>query len=125
MLFGPPPPGRRLTLAMRRHLSLGGVRASTYVQITTGTVSMPTSTTMAIRLSSETKNKLERPAAGIRRSKSFLAAEAVSAYVEREFEIIDGMRRGMADVKTGRVVPHDEAMAEVQAALDAAKRGKA
>ena len=59
-----------------------------------------------------------------RRSKSFLAAEAVSAYVERELEIIEGIRRGMADVEAGRVVPHDEAMAEVQAVIDAAKRGK-
>jgi predicted transcriptional regulator len=86
---------------------------------------MPTSTTMTIRLSSETKHKLERLAVDTRRSKSFLAAEAVSAYVERELEIIDGIRRGMTDVEAGRVVPHDEAMAEVQAVIDAAQRGKA
>jgi predicted transcriptional regulator len=85
---------------------------------------MASSTTMTIRLSSETKQKLERLAVDTRRSKSFLAAEAVSAYVERELEIIDGIRRGMADVEAGRVVPHDEAMAEVQAVIDAAKRGK-
>jgi len=85
---------------------------------------MATSATMTIRLSSETKRKLERLAVDTRRSKSFLAAEAVSAYVERELEIIDGIRRGMADVEAGRVVPHDEAMAEVQAVIDAAKRGK-
>jgi predicted transcriptional regulator len=85
---------------------------------------MASSTTMTIRLSSETKQKLERLAVDTRRSKSFLAAEAVSAYVERELEIIDGIRKGMADVEAGRVVPHDEAMAEVQTAIDAAKRGK-
>ena len=85
---------------------------------------MASSTTMTIRLSSETKQKLDRLAVDTRRSKSFLAAEAVSAYVERELEIIEGIRRGMADVEAGRVVPHDEAMAEVQAVIDAAKRGK-
>jgi predicted transcriptional regulator len=85
---------------------------------------MASSTTMTIRLSSETKQKLDRLAVDTRRSKSFLAAEAVSAYVERELEVIDGIRRGMADVEAGRVVPHDEAMAEVQAVIDAAKRGK-
>jgi len=85
---------------------------------------MASSTTMTIRLSSETKQKLDRLAVDTRRSKSFLAAEAVSAYVERELEIIEGIRRGMADVEAGRVVPHDEAMAEVQAAIDTAKRGK-
>ena len=51
---------------------------------------MPTTATMTIRVSSETKRKLERLAADTRRCKSFLAAEAVSAYVERELEIIDG-----------------------------------
>lgn len=86
---------------------------------------MPTTATMTIRVSSETKRKLERLAADTRRSKSFLAAEAVSAYVERELEIIDGIRRGLADVEAGRVVSHDEAVAEIQAVIDAAKPGKA
>jgi predicted transcriptional regulator len=86
---------------------------------------MASSTTMTIRLSSETKQKLDRLAVDTRRSKSFLAAEAVSAYVERELEIIEGIRRGMADVEGGRVVPHDDAMAEVQAAIEAAKSRKA
>lgn len=87
------------------------------------------SATMTIRVSAETKRKLERLAADTRRSKSFLAAEAVSAYVERELAIIEGVQRGLADVAAGRVVPHEDAMAELQAelqaVLDAAKRGKA
>ena len=86
---------------------------------------MPTTATMTIRLSSETKRKLERLAVDTRRSKSFLAAEAVSTYVERELEIIDGIRQGMADAEAGRVVADDEAMAEVQAVIDAAKNRKA
>ncbi|EYR82489.1 MULTISPECIES: CopG family ribbon-helix-helix protein [Pseudomonadota] len=86
---------------------------------------MTASTTMTIRVSPETKTKLERIAADTRRSKSFLAAEAVSAYVERELEIIDGIKRGMADAAAGRVVPHDEAMAEIYAAIDAAESKRA
>jgi len=86
---------------------------------------MTATATMTIRVSAETKRKLERLAADTRRSKSFLAAEAVSAYVERELAIIDGVRRGMADVEAGRVVPHDAAMAEVQAVIEAATRGEA
>jgi predicted transcriptional regulator len=82
---------------------------------------MATTATMTIRLSSETKRKLERLAVDTRRSKSFLAAEAVSTYVERELEIIDGIRKGMADVEAGRVVADDEAMAEIRAVIDAAK----
>ncbi len=86
---------------------------------------MATTATMTIRPSSETKRKLERLAVDTRRSKSFLAAEAVSTYVERELEIIDGIRKGMADAEAGRVVADDEAMAEIQAVIDAAKNRKA
>lgn len=86
---------------------------------------MPSSATMTIRVSTDTKRKLERLAADTRRSKSFLAAEAVSAYVERELAIIDGVQRGLADVEAGRIVPHDEALAEIQAVIDAAKSSKA
>ena len=82
---------------------------------------MTATTTMTIRISSETKLKLERIAADTRRSKSFLAAEAVSAYVDRELDIIEGIKLGMADAAAGRVVPHDEAMAEIDAMIEAAE----
>lgn len=85
---------------------------------------MTATTTMTIRVSPETKSKLERIAADTRRSKSFLAAEAVSAYVERELEIIDGIKRGLADMEAGRLVPHDEAMAELYAVIEAAEAVK-
>jgi predicted transcriptional regulator len=85
---------------------------------------MTASTTMTIRVSAETKEKLGKLAHDTRRSKSFLAAEAVSAYVERELEIIEGIQRGLADVEAGRVVPHDEAMAEIYAVIEAAKHRK-
>jgi len=86
---------------------------------------MTASTTMTIRVSPETKSKLERIAADTRRSKSFLAAEAISAYVERELEIIDGIKRGMADAEAGRVIPHEQAVAEMRAVIEDAKRRKA
>ena len=86
---------------------------------------MTASTTMTIRVSPETKSKLERIAADTRRSKSFLAAEAVSAYVERELEIIDGIKRGMADVAAGRVIPHAQAVAEMREVIEEARRRKA
>ncbi|MER8977333.1 MULTISPECIES: CopG family ribbon-helix-helix protein [unclassified Mesorhizobium] len=82
---------------------------------------MTASTTMTIRVSSETKLKLERIATDTRRSKSFLAAEAVSAYVDRELDIIEGIKRGMEDAAAGRVVPHDDAMAEIDAVIESAE----
>lgn len=82
---------------------------------------MAASTTMTIRIAPEVKDKLRRIAEGTRRSKSFLAAEAVAAYVDRELEIIDGVRRGLEDVEAGRTVPHDAAMAEIDAVIEAAE----
>ena len=86
---------------------------------------MAASTTMTIRIRSDVKEKLDRIAADTQRSKSFLAGEAVAAYVERELEIIDGIKRGMADAAAGRIVPHDEAMAEIHAVIDAAEAKRA
>ena len=86
---------------------------------------MSESTTMTIRVSPELKAQLGQLATATQRSKSFLAAEAVSAYVKRETEIIEGIKRGMADIEAGRVIPHDEAMAELYAVIDAAEARKA
>lgn len=86
---------------------------------------MSESTTMTIRVSPELKAQLGQLATATQRSKSFLAAEAVSAYVKRETEIIKGIERGMADIEAGRVIPHDEAMTELYAVIDAAEARKA
>jgi predicted transcriptional regulator len=85
---------------------------------------MTASTTMTIRVRPDVKEKLDRIASDTQRSKSFLAGEAVAAYVDRELEIIDGIKRGMADAAAGRVIPHDEAMAEIYAVIEEAKTEK-
>lgn len=79
---------------------------------------MAASTTMTIRISPELKEQLARLAKATERSSSFLAAEAVSRYVERELEIVEGILRGMADVRAGNTVSHEQAMAEIWAMLD-------
>ena len=86
---------------------------------------MPTSTTMTIRVSPQVKAKLGRLADNTRRSRSYLAAEAIENYVDRELEIVEGIKRGLADAEAGRVVPHDEAMAEIYAVIEDVKAGKA
>lgn len=77
------------------------------------------STTMTIRVSADIKEKLDRLAADTRRSRSFLAAEAVSAYVARELAIVDGINEGLDDVRNGRTVSHDEAMSELASVIEA------
>ena len=78
---------------------------------------MSTTTTMTIRLEPELKAKLDSLASATRRSKSFLAAEAVAGYVEREMIIIDGIEQGLADMRAGRLVTHDQAMEEIYQAI--------
>ncbi|OWV74929.1 CopG family transcriptional regulator [Rhizobium sp. R339] len=85
---------------------------------------MAGSTTMTIRVRPDVKEKLDRIAADTQRSKSFLAGEAVAAYVERELEIIDGIKRGMADAEAGRLMPHEQAVAEMREIIEDAKRRK-
>lgn len=85
---------------------------------------MSASTTMTIRVRPDVKEKLDRIAADTRRSKSFLAGEALAVYVERELAILDGIREGLEDMKAGRLVPHEEAMAEVRAVIEAAQAAR-
>ncbi len=84
-----------------------------------------TSATMTIRVPVEVHDKLNRLAQGTRRSRSFLAAEAVAAYVERELSIVEGIQAGLADMTAGRVTPHEEVMAELHAIIDEAERNRA
>lgn len=72
------------------------------------------SETVTIRMPSEAKARLEELARHTRRSKSFLAGEAIADYVERELAIIEGITRGLADMEAGRVTPHADAMARMR-----------
>jgi predicted transcriptional regulator len=53
-----------------------------------------------------------------------MAAEAVTPFVLRDLEIIQGIQRGLADMQAGRVVPHDEVAAEVHALIHVAKQAR-
>lgn len=79
---------------------------------------MNASTTMTIRVSVDLKAKLDRLADGTRRSKSWLAAEAVATYVERELAIIEGIHRGEAELKAGFISSHADVMAAALAVIE-------
>jgi len=74
---------------------------------------------MTVRLDAKVKKQLGRLAETSQRTRSFLAAEAITNYVLRESEIVDGIKRGLADAKAGRVIPHDEAMDRIDATIRA------
>jgi predicted transcriptional regulator len=64
------------------------------------------STTLSIRIDARTKKRLEALSRRARRSKSFLAAEAVTAYVEAESWQLDEIEAGLEDLDRGRIVSH-------------------
>jgi predicted transcriptional regulator len=66
------------------------------------------STTLTVRLSTQTKDQLAELAGRTRRTRSFLAAEGIGDCVECKLAVIEKIERGRADVQAGRVTPHEE-----------------
>src|SRR5438034_4972256 len=65
-------------------------------------------TTVSVRIDSDTKDQLEALAKRSRRSKSFLAAEAIAAYVEAERWQLDEIQGGLQELEKGRAVAHKD-----------------
>lgn len=80
--------------------------------------------TLTVRLSKQLRDRLEILSTETRRSKSFLGMEAIQNYVETEEEIILGIKRGLADLKAGRTVPHATAMKRIRSKIDGAAKKK-
>ena len=65
-------------------------------------------TTISVRIDSDTKDQLEALAKRSRRSKSFLAPEAIAAYVVEETWQLDEIQAGLQEVDSGRAVTHGD-----------------
>jgi RHH-type transcriptional regulator, rel operon repressor / antitoxin RelB len=59
------------------------------------------STSITARIEPETKEKLEALAAATQRSKSWLVADAVRAYVEEQSWQVEAIRQGLAAIDAG------------------------
>ena len=68
-------------------------------------------TTLSVRINTDTKKQLEALAKRARRSKSFLAAEAISAFVEAESWQLDEIHAGLGELDEGRGVAHKDVSA--------------
>ena len=66
------------------------------------------STTLSVRIDVDTKKRLEALAKRARRSKSFLAAEAIAAFVEAESWQLDEIQTGLQQLDDGRKIPHQD-----------------
>jgi RHH-type rel operon transcriptional repressor/antitoxin RelB len=64
--------------------------------------------TLSIRIDSETKKQLDELSKRSKRSKSFLAAEAIAAYVESEEWQLGEIQAGIADLESRQEVSHEK-----------------
>jgi predicted transcriptional regulator len=65
------------------------------------------SETLSIRIDTETKKRLDALSKHSRRSKSFLAAEAITAYVDVEEWQLGEIQQGIAELESGKQGSHD------------------
>ena len=82
---------------------------------------MAESSTLTVRLSNQTKDQLTTLAGRTRRTRSFLAAEAIADYVARELAIVEAVENGRADVRAGRVTPHEDVASEAHGVIEAVR----
>lgn len=66
------------------------------------------SETLSIRIDAGTKKRLDDLSKRSKRSKSFLAAEAIAAYVESEEWQLGELQAGMAELDSGQEVSHEK-----------------
>jgi predicted transcriptional regulator len=65
-------------------------------------------TVLSVRIDADTKERLDALAKRARRSKSFIAAEAIAAFVEAETWQLDEIQAAMSELDEGAGVAHDE-----------------
>jgi predicted transcriptional regulator len=64
--------------------------------------------TLSIRIDAGTKQRLDALSKQSKRSKSFLAAEAIAAYVEAEEWQLGEIRSAIAELDAGQAISHEK-----------------
>jgi RHH-type rel operon transcriptional repressor/antitoxin RelB len=72
------------------------------------------SATFTVRVDATVKKRLERLAKSTGRSRSFLAAEAISEYLDVNEWQVARIRRSIASLDRGQSVPHEHVKAWVE-----------
>jgi predicted transcriptional regulator len=72
-----------------------------------------TSTTLSIRVDGGAKRRLEKLAKSTGRSSSYLAAEAIDAYLDVNEWQVAGIKKAMASLEAGKAVAHEDVKAWV------------
>ena len=66
---------------------------------------------VSVRLDSDVVSQLDELAGEMQRSRSFLIAQAVGEFLEREYASLVAVREGEADIEAGRSIEGDEVRA--------------
>lgn len=64
------------------------------------------STTFTVRVATAAKKRLEKLAKSTGRSRSFLAAEAIDAYLDVNEWQVEGIKKAIASLDRGEGIPH-------------------
>lgn len=70
---------------------------------------------ISVHTKPEVSQRLDELAALTRRSKSYLANEAIERYLQDEEEFVASVRRGVADAEAGRLFTTDEVRERLKA----------
>lgn len=81
---------------------------------------MSESATITIRIPTEMKDSLEEMAQDTRRSRSYLAAEAIATYIDLKTEHKRSLTEAQDDFAAGNMVSRETALAEIKEAVAAA-----
>ena len=76
------------------------------------------------RVPLKTAKQLEKLAKDMRRSKAWLAAEAIAEFVDANAWHIAKVREGLDQLDRGEGIPHDEVVEHVRARIAKAKRSR-
>ena len=68
---------------------------------------------MTVRLDAKTKQSLEKIASHERRSKSYLASQAITDYVAFQEAQVEGIKKAIESANAGKGVSHDKVKAWV------------
>ena len=66
------------------------------------------STTVTVRVASDVKKRLEKLAKSTGRTRSYLAAEALNAYLDVNEWQVAGIKKAMESLDRGEGIPHGE-----------------
>jgi predicted transcriptional regulator len=74
---------------------------------------MSKSAVITARVSEETLARIDKVANLTGRSRGWIAAQAIQEVADRELAFHEAVQRGIDDADAGRVVPHEQVMAEI------------